>query len=134
MKWLRDLVSGKGPITPMNYVMIVINIGIGLMFLTGIFVGDGESVLYSAGVLVERHLWGGLLLVSSSFSFYGMAADKTSFIRLSGLTGFLLWMFASLSLALDGYWYIFITVGMLHTLFHIHLYLSVVTDTLFRRG
>ena len=46
-------------IAPMVYIMMFVNILIGLFFATGWFMAGNESILYNTGVLVDRQIWGG---------------------------------------------------------------------------
>jgi hypothetical protein len=89
----------------------------------GVFVGLGESILHNSGVLIQRELWGLVLGVSSTAILYGLYKSKDKFVVYGGMVGFLLWLFAALSMALAGHWYVFVTVTMLHCSYHAYLYL-----------
>lgn len=116
------------------YVMMFISVFIGFCFVTGLIVGPSQSVLYETGVLFDRHLWGALLLVTSSSVIAGFVTLKTSFIKFGGMGGFLVWLFACISLAISGHWYVFVTVGLFHFLIHSYVYLAETTGDLRGRG
>jgi hypothetical protein len=119
-------------IAPMVYVLMAINILIGIFFATGIVVGGTESVLYNTGVLVNRAAWGAMLLTTSGIGMYGLIKGQEWAMSLSGIAGAMLWLFAAISVALAAHWYIFITITTLHFLFHVYVYLGTTTGTIFR--
>lgn len=107
------------------YLLIFISGFIGLSFMIdGKLLSEDESVLYDSGVLVESGVWGAFMLVSSIFLAYGYIVKHYQIIRWSALVGFLLWLFACWSTILAGHLYIFVTVALLHTVFHAIVYLN----------
>lgn len=121
-------------IAPMVYIMMFVNIIIGFCFFTGLgMTGAGvESVLYNAGTLVDKALWGGVLLVTATTAFIGMLFKHKSFIQFGGIAGFMVWLFASISLAMNAHFYVLTTVALFHLLFHGYVYLATTTGFIFR--
>ena len=116
----------------MVYLMMSMSLVIGFFFATGTIVGMSESVLYTAGVLVERSLWGLILMITSAIAIYGFLVGNDSLISLGGIAGFTAWVFASIALAMTAHWYVFITIGLLHMLFHVYVVLASATNALRR--
>jgi hypothetical protein len=116
----------------MVYIMMGVNVLIGLFFVTGFDMGSGDSILYSSGVLVDPVVWGVVLLVTSLIGLYGLAKGQAWATRTSGLGGSLLWLFASISLLQAAHWYILLTIGLFHLCFHIYILLATATGSLYR--
>lgn len=131
IEFIRKTLTTKVP--PMVYILLTVNVIIGFCFATGIFVSFNQSVLYASGVLVDRNLWGALLAISSTIGLLGLIGNHKSHAMFSGMVGFLLWLFAVISLAINNSWYIMITIGMLHLLFHGYVYLASALGTLRRK-
>lgn len=121
-------------IAPMVYVMMFVNVIIGFCFLTGLGMGGAgiESVLYNAGVLLNKAIWGGILMSTASTAFIGMIIKNPSMMQLGGIAGFMVWLFASISLFMNGHWYVLSTVALFHLLFHGYVYLATTTGHIFR--
>lgn len=111
-------------VAPMVYIMMGVSVFIGFCFGTGIFMASVESILYTSGVLLPRQTWGTILLLTALLAEVGFLTKNLSLIKVGGLAGFAMWLLASIELALDGHWYVFVTVGMLHLLFHGYVYLA----------
>jgi hypothetical protein len=117
------------------YLLMMTSVFIGFAFLTGTaIVNPTESILYASGVLLEEELWGGLLFTSASASIVGFITRRDYLIRLGGIGGFFLWLFASISLAVDGHFYVLLSVGLLHLAFHVYVYLMNSLGTLRSRA
>lgn len=119
-------------IAPMVYIMMFVNVLIGLFFFTGVFMGPGESILYSTGVLVDKNIWGGLLFLTSSICLFGMIRKNDNLMQFGGIAGFMLWLFATIALTLTGHWYILLTQALFHLLFHGYVYLATTTGVIYR--
>jgi hypothetical protein len=113
-----------GEISPMVYVMMFISVLIGFFFLTGYVVNPADSFLYDLGVFIPRALWGGWLFTTALIAEYGFLRKNDSAVAFGGIGGFLAWMFACISLAMGGVWYIFLTVGLFHLIFHVYVVLA----------
>lgn len=124
----------SGALNPMVYVMMFVSQFVGLTYMTGWLVGDTQSVLYDAGVLVDSNIWGGLLLVSATMAQIGFIFRRKWLISSGGMVGFMIWLFAVISLVATEHYYILITVGLLHTIFHAYVYLATACDTLFKES
>jgi hypothetical protein len=122
----------SGEVSPMVYIMMGVNVLIGLFFVSGFDMSD--SVLYETGVLVDPTLWGGVLLITSAAAIYGMTRKKESLISFGGIVGFMAWKFALISLAIGANWYVMLTIALFHLLFHAYVFLAVATDNLFRES
>lgn len=111
-------------IAPMIYVMMGVSAFIGFAFATGLWVGPGESVLYSVGVLVNKQIWGAALLITASIAEVGFITDNDRLIQLGGLWGFMLWLFACIALFMAAQWYVLVAVGLFHLIFHGYVVLA----------
>lgn len=117
----------------MIYVMMGVSMVIGFFFATGLLVGEAESVLYTAGVLVHKQVWGAVLFATALTAEVGFITDRDSLISLGGIAGFMAWLFACIALATQAHWYIFITVGLFHLLFHGYVVLATALGYLRRQ-
>lgn len=120
-------------IAPMIYIMMGVSIIIGFCFGSGLLVGNAESVLYSAGVLVNRELWGWILFTTATVAEVGFILDDDALISLGGISGFCAWLFACIALVTQAHWYILMTVGLFHLLFHGYVVLACSTGVLRRQ-
>jgi hypothetical protein len=111
-------------ISPMVYIMMFVSVFIGFCFGFNILVGGSESVLYDTGVLVHKQAWGGVLFVTASTALIGFLRNNDDLIRLGGMAGWMAWLFACISLFLESHWYILISVGIFHLLFHGYVVLA----------
>ena len=111
-------------IAPMVYIMMGVSVLIGFFFATGLFLGPGESVLYAVGVLFPKHLWGLVLFCTSVTAEIGFIFDNDALISFGGIAGFMAWLFACIALFMGGFWYVLITVGIFHLLFHGYVVLA----------
>ena len=111
-------------IAPMVWVTMFVSVIIGFCFATGFLVGAGQSVLFTSGVLIPRHAWGVLLFVSSVVCEVGFATKKLKIVSLGGFVNFVLWLFASISLAVSGFHFALLTAGIFHTIFNGYVYLA----------
>ena len=119
-------------ISPMVYFLAFVSQFIGFCFGFHFLVDDAESILYQTGTLVDREVWGVLLLIAASLLQLGLVTNNKGLTAIGGMGGFLLWLSACIDLALTGHWYIFATVALLHTLFHTYVYLAASLDALER--
>jgi hypothetical protein len=110
--------------SPMVYFLVFVSQFIGLCFGFHLLVGDTESILYRTGTLVDRELWGVLLLVVASALQLGLITNNKWLTTFGGMGGFLLWLSACIDLVLNEHWYVFVTVALMHTLFHTYVYLA----------
>lgn len=110
-------------VSPLMYFLVGVSQFIGFCFFTGLLVGNTESILYQTGTLFDSSIWGLLLLIAASLLQVGLCTRAKFLISLGGMSGFLLWTSASIDLAVTGHWYILVTVGLLHTIFHVYIYL-----------
>lgn len=108
----------------MIYIMMGVSVFIGFTFATGLLVGNAESVLYSTGVLIHKHLWGAILFSTALCAEIGFIINNKSLINIGGIAGFMAWLFASVSLALASHWYVLVTVSLFHLLFHGYVVLA----------
>lgn len=120
-------------IGPMVYIMMGTSIAIGFFFATGLFMGDERSVLYSVGVLFPRGIWGAVLFFTALIAEIGFVTHNTKLIHFGGITGFMAWLFACIALFMTSQWYVLLTVGLLHLLFHGYVVLAVSLGYLYRR-
>lgn len=111
-------------IAPMVYVMMFVSVIIGFCFFTGLLVAGSESVLYSSGVLIDSKTWGLMLFTTASIAEIGFLKKNLLLVRVGGLSGFSLWLLASIDLALESHWYVLATVGLFHLVFHGYVYLA----------
>ena len=121
-------------IAPMIYITMFVSVFIGFCFMTGIWVGGSESILYTTGVLVHKQSWGAFLFVTASAAELGFITKRKSLMILGGISGFMVWTFACISLIMNGYWYILITVGLFQMLFHGYVYLAASLDYIRRES
>lgn len=108
----------------MIYIMMGVSVFIGFCFGFNILVANSESILYSAGVLVHKQIWGLVLLCTSTLAEIGFITDNDSLIKLGGTSGFMAWLFACIALGLQGNWYVLVSVGLFHLLFHGYVVLA----------
>lgn len=120
-------------IAPMVYIMMGVSAIIGFCFSTGFLVGVSESVLYTAGVLVNKELWGFILFITAMTAEVGFITGRDSLISLGGIAGFCAWLFACIALVLASHWYILLTVGLFHLLFHGYVVLATALGALRRQ-
>lgn len=108
----------------MVWVMMSVSVLIGFFFMTGLLVSPAESILFGAGTLLPKGMWGTALFLTASMAMVGFIRDDDKFIVAGGLWGFMVWAFACIALALAGQWYVFITVGLFHLIFHAYVVLA----------
>lgn len=108
----------------MVWVMMCVSVIIGFFFMTGLAVSPAESILYGAGTLLPKGMWGTALFITASTAVIGFILDSDKLIVAGGLWGFMVWAFACIALALVGQWYVFITVTLFHLLFHGYVVLA----------
>ena len=108
----------------MVYIMMAVSMVIGFCFATGFVMSGAESVLYSTGVLFDKQLWGAILFCTSTIAEVGFFTDNDTLIAIGGIAGFCAWLFASVALVMGAHWYILVTVGLLHLLFHGYVVLA----------
>ena len=116
----------------MVYVMMSVSVIIGFCFMTGLLVGASESVLYTTGVLVHKQTWGAVLFVTAMTAELGFIFEKDSMISIGGISGFMAWLFACIALVAQAHWYVLLTVGLLHLLFHGYVVLATALGALRR--
>ena len=117
----------------MVYVMVSVSALVGFFFCTGILMNEGfESILYGTGVLLDKEIWGGILMVASLVELTGMVIHREWLIQLGAFGGFMAWSFACISLALAAHWYLLITFGLMHLLLHGYVYLASTLNVLHR--
>lgn len=121
-------------ISPMLYILMGVSVFIGFCFGTGVLVGGSESVLYTSGVLVHKQAWGYVLFCTSTLAEIGFVKDSDTLIKLGGITGFMAWLFACIALVLQSNFYVLITVGLLHLLFHGYIVLATSLDFIRRNN
>lgn len=119
-------------IAPMVYIMMFVNILIGLFFATGWFMAGNESILYNTGVLVDRQIWGAALLTTATIAEVGFIKKNPKMIEVGGIAGFALWAFASISLLIASHWYLLFTISLFHLLFHGYVVLASSTNVIQR--
>jgi hypothetical protein len=107
----------------MVYIMMGVSIFVGFCFFTGYLVGD-SSILYKVGVLLERNIWGAVLFLAAGLAEYGMIFKQRMAIVYGSLIGFMVWLFACISLVLEHEWYVFVTFTAFHLVFHGYVYLA----------
>lgn len=129
---LQDILDSR--ISPMVYTMMFVNVLIGLFFLTGFDMGSSESVLYVSGVLIDPALWGGILIVTSSLGLFGFVRQNRPATMFSGIAGFMLWLFATISLCMQGHLFLIATTAIFHMVFHMYVYLATSIGTINRRA
>lgn len=120
-------------ISPMVYIMMFVSVLVGFFFMTGIDMAVSESILWSTGVLLHKEIWGAVLFCTASVALIGMVKDSDWMIQLGGISGFMVWLFASISMFMAGHWYILLTFTIFHLLFHGYVYLSTTLGVLRRR-
>lgn len=120
-------------IAPMIYIMMGVSVIIGFCFGTGLLVGTSESVLYTTGVLVHKQAWGAVLFFTALTAEIGFFIGKDSLISIGGVSGFCAWLFACIALTLSAHWYILLTVGLFHLLFHGYIVLATALGVLRRQ-
>ena len=108
----------------MVYIMMFVSVLIGFFFCTGLLVGNGESILFTSGTLINTRLWGCLLLITASCAEVGFFFKNFRLISYGGLGGFMMWLMAAIDLAISGHAYALVTFALLHMLFHGYVYLS----------
>lgn len=108
----------------MIYIMMGVSVIIGFCFATGLLVGTSESVLYTTGVLVHKQMWGAVLFATALTAEVGFFLGRDSMISIGGISGFCAWLFACIALTMASHWYILLTVGLFHLLFHGYVVLS----------
>ena len=111
-------------ISPVIYMMVLASVIIGFFFATGFLVGNTESVLYSSGVLLNKQIWGGILLISSILSLYGLRSRRKEIMTTASSVSAMLWMFACISLLIQAHFYVLFGVYLVHLLCHIYIYLA----------
>lgn len=121
-----------GGVSPVVYILMFMSSFIGFCFMTGLVIGGGDSVLYGSGVLVDRVIWGALLHFTATAALFGLITRKDYLISLGGITGFMLWTFACISLAMTANWYGVVTLGLLHVSFHAYVVLANSLGYLYR--
>lgn len=119
-------------IAPMVYIMMSVSVIVGFFFMTGIDMSGAESILYGTGVLIHKAAWGAFLFCTASTALAGMIFNKQWMIQLGGISGFMAWAFACITLLFAGHWYILITFALFHLLFHGYVYLATVMGVLYR--
>lgn len=119
-------------VAPMVYLLMFISAFIGGVFASGIDIGSDQSILWNIGVVVDRQIWGSVLLTTSTLALIGFARENDRLIGIGGLSGFMAWLFAAISYATNAHWYVFITVAMLHMMFHVYVYLANACGVLYR--
>lgn len=108
----------------MVWVMMSVSVIIGFFFMTGFAVSPAESILYSAGTLLPKGIWGTALFITASTAIMGFVLDSDKWIVAGGLWGFMVWAFACIALIMASQWYVLITVGLFHLLFHGYVVLA----------
>lgn len=111
-------------ISPMVYIMMGVSVFIGFCFMTDILVAESESILYNAGVLVHKQVWGALLFCTATCAEIGFIIKEKAMIILGGIAGFMAWLFAAIALFMESHWYILISVALFHLFFHGYVYLA----------
>lgn len=119
-------------VNPFVYILLAVSFFIGLAFSPLLPLEATESILYGVTFIFSKGIWGTLLLGSTILSFTGIFLKKENIFFVGGMTGFMLWLFACIALIMAGQWYVFVTVGLLHLLFHGYLYLGASTGLIFR--
>jgi len=131
--FVRDTLAPPNGLNPLVYILLAVSLVIGICFTPLIPLAPEESILYGVTFLFSKGVWGGLLVISTIISFVGLHTKRENLFFIGGMTGFLLWLFACISLFLAGQWYVLATVGLLHLLFHGYLYLGATTGLIFGR-
>lgn len=111
-------------IAPMVYIMMGVSVVIGFCFATGFWMGSAESILWGTGVLVDKQLWGMVLFATALTAEVGFITKSDTLISIGGVAGFCAWLFACINLLMAAHWYILVTVGLFHLLFHGYVVLA----------
>lgn len=131
--FIENTLAPRSGVNPLVYILLAVSFIIGLCFTPIVGLEPSESILYGVTFLFSKGLWGGLLVLSSVVSIVGLAFKKEGVFFIGGMMGFLLWLFACISLFLAGQWYVLMTVGVLHLLFHGYIYLGASTGLILGR-
>lgn len=111
-------------INPVLYIVVGVGIFIGLSFAQPILVNVDASILYQSGVLIDREVWGMLLAITASTTMAGLITKKNQILAAGSFASFILWAMAGIELALNGFWYVMVTVALLHLLTNGYIYLA----------
>lgn len=111
-------------IAPMVWIMTAVSMLIGFLFATELLVRASSSLLFHSGVVIDQNLWGGILFVAASTVMTGIIMDKDKLISVGGLAAFMCWLFACIGLIVDAYYYIFLTMALLHLTFYGYVVLA----------
>lgn len=110
---------------PLVYLFALSSFATGFAFVFLSYLPDVQNtLLYKHGVLFGLTIWGSFLLIGMTMLLTGLFLNWNFFIKLGAFMGFMLWLFGSLTYALNGFYYALIAGGLLHMLAHGYIYLK----------
>lgn len=132
-KYLRRLVyvddKEQKLINPLIYPFLfgTLIYGIGFAFL-GDWSGVASSSLFQA--MYEMHpyvpvAWGYGGTLASGFAIVLLLKRDGWWGGIASISGWMVWLFAAIVYALEGYWLVFLTVALVYGYFWVYYYLSI---------
>lgn len=92
--------------------------------------GVQNTILFKNGALVGIIIWGSIALISSSVLILGLISRNKFFTQLGSLGMFMCWVFAAITYANGGYFFLLLPLAFLNMLSYGYLYLASSIDTL----
>lgn len=118
-------------IWPLLFSTFAYGVGFALIFPLTRY--TSESSLYTSMLYIDKNvpaIWGAIALVNIAGGLTFLLFNIPPFGKVSGLVGFMLWVFAGLCYSLDGEWLVLFAVAVPNMWFWFWQYLSL---SLFRR-
>lgn len=110
-------------IAPLVYVFMVVSMFRGMGFiLPGL--DPSESVLYASGTIIDPAIWGWGLTIAAGLGLLGLIKKWREVILVGTFGAFVFWTFAAIALAMEGNWYVMLSVALFHMLYHGYVYLT----------
>lgn len=101
--------------------------GIGFAFL-GDWSGVASSSLYQAMLSMHSSIpvaWGIGASMASGFAIILLLRRRGWWGGIASITGWMVWLFAAIVYAMEGYWLVFLTVALVYGYFWVYYYLSI---------
>lgn len=139
-KYLRRLIFldefEETPINPLIYPFLfgTFIYGIGFSTLNG-WSGVASSSLFQAMYAMSPAVpivWGAVAVMASGFAITLLLRRSGWWGGIASLSGWMVWLFAAIVYAMEGYWLVLLTVAMVYGYFWVDYYLTI--KTLQRKG
>jgi len=110
--------------SPLLYLFAISSFITGFCFTFLQFLPDIQNtLLFKYGVFFDLKLWAIILLIGMSVLLLGLATGTNVLIRIGSFSGFMLWLFVSITYTIHHFYYALIISALLHVLAHGFIYL-----------